>query len=230
MTIPLADNTPAGVLDITANFYEFVPADKIDNSPSDPNAPTLAADLDTLTAEQLQIGSTYYIFLTNHSGLYRYHIGDIVRVTDFVGTTPVLEFLSRGSYTSSITGEKLTENQTVNAANTTAAELNLDIQSFVLAPNFTASPHYQLSVQLPFILTPERLTELATRIDHHLCTANIEYASKRHSLRLAPIAVRQTPPDFLTNRDQKLKTANPGRAEQFKHRFLYNQPLDLPLP
>ena len=229
MTIPLADNTPAGVLDITANFYEFVPTDQIENSPPDPNSPTLAANLDTLTADQLQIGSTYYIFLTNHSGLYRYHIGDIVRVTDFVGTTPVLEFLSRGSYTSSITGEKLTEDQTVNAASAAATELNLQIETFVIAPTFANPPHYQLSVQLPRPATPEQLAQLATRIDHHLCTANIEYASKRHSLRLAPIAIRQTPPDFLTTRDQQLKTANPGRAEQFKHRFLYNQPLDLPL-
>ena len=33
MTIPMADATPSGVLDITTHFFEFIPEEEIDLSP-----------------------------------------------------------------------------------------------------------------------------------------------------------------------------------------------------
>ena len=80
MSIPMEDNTPAGVLDIEANFYEFIPADEIDRGASGETSPTLPGDLTCLRADELEKGGQYYILLTNYAGLYRYHIGDLVRV------------------------------------------------------------------------------------------------------------------------------------------------------
>src|SRR5207253_6803395 len=98
MTIPLSDNTPAGVLDITSHYFEFIPEDEGD-SPQ----PTV------LRADELIEGRHYYILPTTAFGLYRYHIRDVVRVTGFHNRTPLLEFLSKGSLFSSLTGEKLSE-------------------------------------------------------------------------------------------------------------------------
>ncbi|HET6423604.1 MAG TPA: GH3 auxin-responsive promoter family protein, partial [Planctomycetaceae bacterium] len=80
MTFPLADGTPAGVLEIVSNFFEFIPVSEID-SPQ----PTI------LEAHELQEDGEYFILLTNASGLYRYNIHDVVRCTGFQEKTPLLE-------------------------------------------------------------------------------------------------------------------------------------------
>ena len=68
MTIPIADGTPAGVLDIRHNIFEFIPAENID----DPMP-------ETLLPHELQEGRDYFILLTTPGGLYRYNIHDKVR-------------------------------------------------------------------------------------------------------------------------------------------------------
>ena len=98
MTIPLADGTPSGVLDITTHYFEFIPEEEVD-SPQ----PTV------LAAHELRGGQTYFILPTTAYGLYRYHIHDVVRVTGFHNKTPLIEFLSKGSLFANITGEKLSE-------------------------------------------------------------------------------------------------------------------------
>jgi hypothetical protein len=47
--------------------------------------------------------------LSTSGGLYRYNIGDVVRVRDFIGATPVVEFLHRTGPGASLTGENLPE-------------------------------------------------------------------------------------------------------------------------
>jgi len=230
MSIPLVDNTSAGVLDINANFYEFVPAAEIDRHAPDDTTSTLPAGLTVLRAEELQKGELYYIFLTNFSGLYRYHIGDLVGVTDHIGTTPVIEFLSKGAHTSSITGEKLTENQVVQAVQAAAAQLNLSLGTFIMAPHWGPVPYYLVSFESDRSFTAAELKQIAHNIDAQLCQNNIEYESKRKSSRLGHVQIRQLPHDTITQQDQKLRAARQGRSEQFKHRFLYNQPFELDRP
>ena len=53
MTIPVADGTPAGILDITTHYFEFIPEAEL-NSP----CPTV------LAAHELREGATYYILPT----------------------------------------------------------------------------------------------------------------------------------------------------------------------
>ncbi len=100
MTIPMADATPSGVLDITTHYFEFIPEEEID-SPQ----PTV------LAAHELKEGRTYFILPTTSYGLYRYNIYDVVRCTGFYNQTPLVEFLSKGAHFANITGEKLSEYQ-----------------------------------------------------------------------------------------------------------------------
>jgi len=227
MSIPLEDNTPAGVLDIQSNFYEFIPEQEIENLDLPPDAEILPDHLTVLRAEDLEKGACYYILLTNFAGLYRYHIGDLVRVTDFIGSTPVIEFLSKGAHFSSLTGEKLTEHQVVAVVNKILNEMSLDLDTYLLAPVWSDPPGYCLYVQVRSSLLPEKLNLLAEQVDRQLFDQNIEYSSKRKSTRLAPLRAQQVPDDALTSRDHRLLNDNHGRAEQFKHRFLLNQPLKL---
>jgi len=227
ISIPMADNTSAGVLDITSNFYEFVPAREIDPVPAARENPILEGSFTVLQACQLEKGEKYYIFLTNYAGLYRYHLGDIVRVTDCIGTTPVIEFLSRGAHISSITGEKLTENQVVDAVRTAADELAIHLENFIMAPEWADPPHYKLYLETQQPLSSKDLRQLENLIDRRLTVSNMEYDSKRESRRLGGIEIRQVPARLLAERDRKIQENNKGHSEQFKHRFLYNQPIEL---
>jgi hypothetical protein len=104
MTIQIADGTPGGILDVASHFYEFIHADQID-----------ATNPTVLRCHQLDKGAEYYLVLTSSCGLFRYSIMDLVRVSDYCGQAPVIEFLSKGQRICSLAGEKLTENQVVLA-------------------------------------------------------------------------------------------------------------------
>lgn len=209
MTIPLEDGTPSGVLNVPDNFYEFVPAEEYGST-----RPT------TRRSHELDVGREYYILLTTSSGFLRYDIGDCVRVTGYHGQAPLLEFLHRGEHTSSLTGEKLTEQQVVLAFEACGATLAGAL--FVLAPRWGTPPHYCLHIEAAAVFDAEQRRRLAEDYDRQLQRINVEYASKRHSGRLGPIQVNVLPPGWLQLRDEHHASRQRAVNEQFKHRYLLN--------
>lgn len=136
MTIPLQDGSPAGILDYLNSYFEFVPVKEIQSS-----QPVV------LESHDLKVGEEYYILLTTSSGLYRYHIHDVVRCVDHFEAVPVLEFLNKGSQFSSLTGEKLSEYQIVYAVRKAAEEFGFSLNGFVMAPVWQEPPAYVLMVE-----------------------------------------------------------------------------------
>ena len=187
MSIPLEDGTPAGLLDVTANFFEFIPIEEHES-----RTPTV------FRAEQLEIGREYFIVATNSAGFYRYDIGDVIRVTAYAGPTPIIEFLHKGLHTSSLAGEKLTEQQVVMAFERARREVGFDSARFVLAPRWDDPPWYRLHVELNTGQDPMS-ARLADRMDTALLSLSVEYASKRKSLRLGPIRGHLVRPNFLVD-------------------------------
>ncbi len=179
MTIPVDDNTPAGILDATSHFYEFIPADQVD-----------AASPAVLRCHRLDRGSEYYLVLTTSSGLFRYNIMDLVRVSGYYGQAPIIEFLSKGQRICSLAGEKLTENQVVLAGERVERQLACRLGDFAICPCWGSPPGYivYLDAGRTHDAAPQ---DLAKAFDQALCSISIEYASKRKSLRLAGVQVRQ---------------------------------------
>ncbi len=200
MSIPIDDNSAAGILDVASHYFEFIPADEYES-------PSRRA----LTIADLQPNAEYFLLLTTSSGLCRYDIGDRVRVTGFFGQAPIIEFLSKGAHTASLAGEKLTEHQVVAAMRS----LSNPPDSFVLAPAFSDPPHYRLYLDAP--VAPDKL---ADDLDRALSAQNLEYASKRQTHRLGPIEPCPLPTGTLAQHDLRLRQKSAGRSEQFKHRFL----------
>lgn len=209
MSIPITDGTPGGVLEVTSHFFEFVPADRIE----DANPPALRC-------QEVEAGRDYYILLTTSAGLYRYHIGDVVRVLGFEGQAPVIEFLNKGEHTCSLAGEKLTERQLILAMEQVGRQGGPAIQNFVLAPRWGRPPHYVLHL--------DRASgdgdDLAERVDAALQTVNIEYASRRQTDRLGPVRVNVLPAGYLGRLDHERAEGRRKGNEQYKHRYLYCQP------
>jgi hypothetical protein len=65
---------------------------------------------DLFLAHELERGGIYAVVATTASGLYRYRTGDLVRCDGHgAKDRPILEFIGRGSLSSDLVGEKLTE-------------------------------------------------------------------------------------------------------------------------
>jgi hypothetical protein len=205
MTIPLADGTPAGVLDVSHHFFEFVPEGERGSS-----RPIV------LEAHELEPGRSYFILMTTASGLYRYDIHDVVRCTGFFGEAPVLEFLNKGSQFSNVTGEKLSEYQVVSAVHQAGRELQLDLGCFTVAPCWDDPPYYALLAEESEVPSPQAASGLAARVDTLLAHGNVEYRNKRDTRRLAPLAVRLV----RSGTWDELQRRSSGAAEQYKHPYL----------
>jgi hypothetical protein len=209
MTIPLADGTPDGVLDVGTHFFEFIPEAEY-GSAAGPRGATV------LQAHELQADRNYYILLSTASGLYRYDICDVIRCTGHFGTTPVLRFLHKGAHIASLTGEKISESQVVAALGAAAAGLSIRLPQFTLCPVWGEPPGYALLIETPDA-TEDQAALLAAAADAHLSRLNCEYREKRATGRLTAIAARRMPPGTWSRVQQRKLNRPGGSAEQYKH-------------
>lgn len=206
MTIPMEDNTPDGVLDISAHYYEFVPVEEYETK-----HPTV------LEAHELEIGRDYYILLTTSSGFYRYDICDVVRCTGHCGTTPMLRFLHKGAHIANITGEKLSESQIVESVRESSVRLRLGIDTFTAMPAWGQPPGYRLAIEQADLTSPQAGSRLAERVDERLQELNCEYRDKRTSGRLAPMQVFPLPKGSWSRFTRRRLEQLGATVEQYKH-------------
>ncbi|KWN04107.1 auxin-responsive GH3-related protein [Burkholderia territorii] len=69
----------------------------------------LLDDGTAIGVEELKPGDTVEVVVTTGGGLYRYRLGDRVRVTGYAGRTPCVTFVGRAGVQSDLVGEKLDE-------------------------------------------------------------------------------------------------------------------------
>lgn len=206
MTIPLQSNTSSGVLDVTSHFFEFIPQDEMGGP-----------DPTVLQAHELEEGESYFILLTTSSGLCRYDIHDVVRCTGFLGTTPLLEFLNKGAHISSITGEKISENQVVTAVRECVHPLRLDLGHFTVAPAWGEPPRYRFLVEESNLPSADVAAQLVADTDDYLKRLNPEYNEKRQTGRLGPMTLQMLPHGTWEQYCRMRQSQLGGSFEQYKH-------------
>ena len=170
-----------------------------------------------LLLHELEEGHEYYIFITTQDGLYRYNMNDIVRVTRKINATPCLEFVQKGKGVTNITGEKLYENQVLEAVMNVLPDKGISPEFFVMLADTDASSYtlfLETADQVPF-----HAPQLAIAVDQELRSVNIEYDSKRASGRLAPTRIRWLRPG--TGGEYRANRVAAGQREtQFKYLHL----------
>jgi GH3 auxin-responsive promoter len=206
MTIPVADGTPSGILDVTTHFFEFIPESEY-GSP----------DATVLEAHELEEGKNYYILLTTSSGLCRYNICDVVRCTGFYHSTPMVEFLHKGAHIANLTGEKISESQVVTAVRAASDEMRVCLSNFTLSPVWGNPPKYHLHAEHADLAAPHLGDSLANLVDERLKSLNCEYRDKRASGRLAPIQWVPLPHGTWSTFGQLRRQKSGGSVEQYKH-------------
>jgi hypothetical protein len=222
MSIPISDNGAGGVLSIHLNVFEFVHSDDIDNKADDPDSWRF------LGVDEVEVGETYYVFITTTGGLYRYDMNDVIEVVGFYKKAPVIVFRRKGRGMTNLTGEKLSVNQVIEAVSRAASATSLQ------ASHFRAEPHgeesrYVLKVEFPS--PPDEATAHAflKLIDKSLSDLNIEWESKRKSGRLQSPALQVMKPGWYERGKQKL-VAEGKRLFQAKTILLDNKAIYHPEP
>ncbi|MFN0197179.1 MAG: GH3 auxin-responsive promoter family protein [Planctomycetaceae bacterium] len=210
MTIPFADETAAGLLDINSHYFEFIP-----------EAERESANPVVLEAHELEVDRNYYILLTTSSGLYRYDIRDVVRCVGFRERTPLLEFLHKGAHISNVTGEKLNESQVIAAVRSSFERLKQPLETFVLAPQWGDPPGYRLLLESRHLPPLEIAGRIAAEVDRYLQQHNSEYRDKRQTERLAPIRCQSLPDGTWTHYIAARHARMQGNIEQYKHPCLF---------
>jgi hypothetical protein len=177
-SIPLSDESSGGVLTVGTNVFEFVDIDQIEAHPKNPERWTF------LGAHEVDSPRDYYVFVTTTGGLYRYDINDIVRVEGFHNEAPVITFQRKGRGMTSITGEKVSDNQVIEAVTAAAADAGVELAHFrALADAEAARYVFQVEAKGGAI-SKSQGRGLLEAIEHKLTSLNIEYEAKRKSQRL----------------------------------------------
>ncbi len=130
--IPYKPFTSSGILSIHSCFYEFIPVNQEDK---------------IILAHEVKKNELYKIVITTYSGLYRYDIGDIIKITGFFKNTPEIEFVSKAGDIGNIAGEKLYSDTIKNAIFFTANKLNINIKHFCAVKSYNP-PHYIFCIEL----------------------------------------------------------------------------------
>jgi GH3 auxin-responsive promoter len=199
-SIPIHNAGAGGVLAVTSHFFEFVPEEDLDL----PNPRFLLA-------HQLQKGCRYYIHFTTAAGLYRYNINDLMEVVGFEAQTPIIHFVRKGGGISSITGEKVTEEQVLVALTQATRQLNLaEMSHFTCEVELGMPPHYACFAELSENIADSVKDEFIRIFDHSLKMQNPEYQDKRETKRLGLPVLKTLPPGTYTRlRQQRVKEGAP---------------------
>lgn len=156
-------------------FYEFIPTEEFDNK----NPITLCAD-------ELEIGKSYELVITTYTGLYRYRLGDVIKVVDFYNNSPEIEFLYRRNQVLNMVSEKTTEDHLTDAIRNTKNKLKLDLIDYTTITDNSITPgRYKFYFEIKGKATKELVRSIEVTLDKELRNCNLAYNRFRNKNGLA---------------------------------------------
>jgi hypothetical protein len=176
------------VFALGAVHFEFLPVSELD-----------APRPEAVSMGDLEKDQCYEVVITNQAGLYRYRLGDVVRIVDFAGKTPVFEFDHRRGNVLDLVGEKTTEQHFRSAFAQLAREQlggEAGLTDFTVCPDLGRLPYrYVAYAEMAASAPPATAAKLGSRLDALLAVENLSYATlARNNGRLDPLELRLVPP------------------------------------
>jgi len=159
-------------------YYEFVPLRQLGT-----DAPA------AIPAWEVTEGDTYALVITSSNGLWRYMIGDTVKI---VSVNPLkIKIAGRTSAYINAFGEELMVCDAEAAMARACAATGASVSDYTAAPVFTTATdkgHHQWAIA--FDSLPADLGQFAAILDRELCNENSDYEAKRKgNIFLAPLTV-----------------------------------------
>lgn len=144
-------------------------------------------DARPLLVDELELGGSYSVLLSTGGGLYRYALGDRVRVVGRVLATPLVEFVGKESLVSDLRGEKLHQQRVGSILEAVFGERQVVPAFAMLAPETGRPPCYVLYVEACG-LSDEALAVLGARVE----AALLEGHQYRYCRRLGQLGPART--------------------------------------
>ncbi len=151
-------------------FFEFIPV-------NGDHTPLLIGDV--------KIGEKYELVITNRSGLYRYRLGDVVKIVGLHEKAPVVKFCYRRNQVINIAGEKSNQQQFDTAIKRFAELSQTEVRGYCVQEDFSGiSPRYL------FYMECENAPRNADALfEECMCAANPEYKSCLNMREIRPLHI-----------------------------------------
>lgn len=169
MAMPITLNASDYVLLPRSLIYEFLPVDAEEGTRP-------------LFMDELEVGKEYEIIVTNFSGLYRYRILDIIKVTGYHNKTPMVEFLYRANMGLNVVNEKTTTQMLDFVADELQREFDISLSGYSFygdTDEAGALPRYALLFDTNTSVDKEKLSEMEKFVDKTFRECNEKYDKYR---------------------------------------------------
>jgi hypothetical protein len=159
--------------------------------------------------DKLEVGKKYELVISNHSGLYRYRMKDVLLVVGYHNATPMVEFQYRIDKTVSLMGEKTTEQALRVAAEKTAEDCGFMLVDNSVYPD-DEDVRYVYIMEIDRV--PQDLTEeeVYASLAKNLAEVNPSYGDKIRSGLIKPVKILFSQPEtYVLYKDTMLLKGNP---------------------
>lgn len=163
-------------------YYEFMPMSEVGSDHPK-----------TLELDQLQVGENYALVISTNGGLWRYLIGDTVRITS---TDPYrIQVSGRIKHFINAFGEELIVDNAERAIHTASEKCECLVKEYTAAPRYmdkgSAGCH---EWAIEFDKPPDDLAYFADVLDNALKSINSDYEAKRYQDKvLEPLEIIEVP-------------------------------------
>jgi hypothetical protein len=132
ISIGISKDGISGVLPLNTTFFEFIDFNK--------------EKKEVITVDKLKLNRKYKVIITTQEGLYRYDMGDVVKVTGFFKRIPEIKFFTRENYLN-IAGELAYEDEIVKALKKSFTEEKFKVKHYTVIPHLkdlSKKPRYEI--------------------------------------------------------------------------------------
>jgi len=167
ISIGISKDGISGVLPLNTTFFEFIDFNK--------------EKKEVITVDKLKLNRKYKVIITTQEGLYRYDMGDVVKVTSFFKKIPEIKFFTRENYLN-IAGELAYEDEIVKALKKSFTEENFKIKYYTVIPylkDLSKKPRYEILIDLEENKTEKEIIKLKEKIDLNLKETINDYKQMR---------------------------------------------------
>ncbi|GAB2245133.1 hypothetical protein Droror1_Dr00000626 [Drosera rotundifolia] len=164
-------------------YFEFIPLNRECNGRSEPEPVCLT---------EVEVGQEYEVVITTFAGLYRYRLGDAVKVMGFHNSTPEIKFICRRNLLLTVNIDKNTEKDlqiVVEEAGKCLALEKVDLVDFTsLVDRSTEPGHYLIFWELAGEVDDNVLQECCNCLDRSFTDPG--YTSSRKVRSIGPLELR----------------------------------------
>ena len=160
-------------------YTELLPIEEIDDPQARP-----------IPAWQAEPGRSYEIVITTLAGFVRYRLYDIVRVLEFCGQNPVIEFVEREGQVVNVSSEKTAEHHIVEAIDIASHLVDEPLVDYFVVPEIEHTPGvYLLAIEewQDDCENRQKVREFLCAVEAALCKVAPFYEEERQLGTIGPM-------------------------------------------